>query len=102
MVVLTNCSSPSYAAYGARQAPALDCALFFLKRRKNFSQTKARMEWYSRRKAWNVYIAMDKSSIAAQLIGWADATREKIGDTRPLLEHADVDKITTVIVATIG
>ena len=32
-------------------------------------------------------------SQAAQLLGWADSTREKISDKRPLLEQADVDKI---------
>jgi predicted ATPase/DNA-binding XRE family transcriptional regulator len=40
-----------------------------------------------------LYAAMDKTTIAARLIGWADATREKISDTRPLLEQAGVDKI---------
>lgn len=30
---------------------------------------------------------------AARLIGWADSTREKISDQRPILEQADVDRI---------
>lgn len=30
---------------------------------------------------------------AARLVGWADSTREKISDRRPLLEQADVDRI---------
>jgi tetratricopeptide (TPR) repeat protein len=30
---------------------------------------------------------------AARLIGWADSTREKISDHRPLLEQANIDKI---------
>jgi predicted ATPase/DNA-binding XRE family transcriptional regulator len=39
------------------------------------------------------YVAKDKPDIAARLIGWADATREKNGDKRPPLEQADVDQI---------
>lgn len=30
---------------------------------------------------------------AARLVGWADSTREKISDQRPLLEQADLDRI---------
>jgi predicted ATPase/DNA-binding XRE family transcriptional regulator len=41
-------------------------------------------------------------SRAAQLIGWADARREKIGDPRPLLEQADVDRDIAAIMAKIG
>ena len=40
-----------------------------------------------------LYIAIGKPEIAAHLIGWADATRERIKDTRPPLEQPDVDKI---------
>lgn len=39
---------------------------------------------------------------SARLIGWADATREAIYDTRPLLEQADVDRDIAVITAQIG
>jgi predicted ATPase/DNA-binding XRE family transcriptional regulator len=46
-----------------------------------------------------VYVVMDRLSIAAQLIGWADAMRKKINDTRPLLEQAGVDKIIAVCLA---
>jgi len=45
---------------------------------------------------------VDKPERAAQLIGWADATREKISDTRPLIEQADVDSDVATIVAKIG
>ncbi len=38
-------------------------------------------------------ILLDKHERAACLIGWADATRKKIGDPRPPLEQADVDQI---------
>jgi hypothetical protein len=49
-----------------------------------------------------VYVAMERPSIAAQLIGWADATRKKIEDIRPLLEQADVDKIIAACLAKMG
>ena len=39
---------------------------------------------------------------AARLLGWADSTREKISDQRPLLEQTDVDKIMTVCRAGLG
>lgn len=39
---------------------------------------------------------------AARLLGWADSTREKISDQRPLLEQADVDKIMAVCQAALG
>lgn len=39
---------------------------------------------------------------AVRLIGWADSTREKISDQRPLLEQADVDKIISTCVAGMG
>ena len=39
---------------------------------------------------------------AARLIGWADSTREKISDKRPLLEQADVDTITKACLVNIG
>ena len=46
-----------------------------------------------------VHTATGKLEQAARLIGWADATRVKIGDARPLLEQADVDRDTAAIVA---
>jgi len=49
-----------------------------------------------------VYIAVDKPEVAARLIGWADTTREKVHDQRPLIEQADVDKIIAACVAKLG
>jgi len=43
-----------------------------------------------------------KPEHAVQLIGWADATREKIVDTRPPVEQAEVDKIITAIIGKMG
>ena len=48
------------------------------------------------------YVIVSKFNKAARLIGWTDATREKIGDTRPLLEQSDVDKIIATCVARMG
>ena len=39
---------------------------------------------------------------AARLIGWADATRKEISDTRPLLEQRDVDKVIATCISEMG
>ena len=49
-----------------------------------------------------LFIAVGKPEYAARLVGWADITREKIRDTRPRLEQADVDKIISACVAKLG
>jgi predicted ATPase len=46
--------------------------------------------------------AMGKYSQAARLIGWADAMRKKVGDMRPSLEQADVNKVFEVCLANLG
>ena len=48
------------------------------------------------------FVATDKPTVAASLIGWADATREKISDRRPRLEQGDVDKIIAGCLARMG
>ena len=48
------------------------------------------------------YVATNKPTIAARLIGWSDATRKEIEDTRPLLEQADVDKIIAACIIKMG
>jgi tetratricopeptide (TPR) repeat protein len=55
------------------------------------------LEWLS-----SLHIVVNKAEVAASLIGWADATREVIGDSRPLLEQADVDRDIATIVSAIG
>jgi predicted ATPase/class 3 adenylate cyclase len=50
----------------------------------------------------SLYIAVGKAELAAQLIGWADATREITGNTRPKLEQTDVDKVTAACIAKMG
>ncbi len=49
-----------------------------------------------------VYVAEGQPEHAARLIGWADATRKRVGDKRPLLEQADVDKIIAACLAKMG
>ena len=49
-----------------------------------------------------LFVAVEQPEVAARLIGWADAIREKIQDTRPLLEQADIDKIITACVLKMG
>ena len=40
----------------------------------------------------SLYVVINKPEFAARLIGWSDATRENIGDRRPRLEQADLDR----------
>jgi non-specific serine/threonine protein kinase len=49
-----------------------------------------------------LYISLDKPEKAACLIGWADAMREKIPDTRPPVEERDVDHTITKCLAAMG
>jgi len=49
-----------------------------------------------------LFVAVGKPEIAAQLIGWSDALREKVGDSRPPLEQADADKIIAACLAKMG
>ena len=70
---------------------------------QNFQQDRSRigvvvsLEWTA-----SLYIAVNKAEHAARLIGWADRTREIIGDSRPFLEQADVDRDVATIVSRIG
>jgi predicted ATPase/DNA-binding XRE family transcriptional regulator len=50
----------------------------------------------------NLYIAVGKAKIAARLIGWTDATRREIGDTRPRLEQVDIEKVIAACIAKMG
>ena len=50
----------------------------------------------------SLHIVVGKTETAAQLMGWADTTREKIRNTRPILEQAEVDHDIAAVVARIG
>jgi hypothetical protein len=50
----------------------------------------------------DLLVTISKPKVAAELIGWADATRKGIEIPRPLLEQADVDKIITKCITKIG
>lgn len=49
-----------------------------------------------------VYAKTNKTVLAAQLIGWADAIRKRMKDVRAPLEQADVDKTIASCLATMG
>ena len=49
-----------------------------------------------------LFAAVAKPEYAARLIGWADRMREKIQDTRPEIEQANVDKIIASCLAKLG
>jgi predicted ATPase len=49
-----------------------------------------------------LYVAVGKPEYAARLVGWAEAARQKLGDTRPLLEQANVDKIIAACLTGMG
>ena len=49
-----------------------------------------------------VFVAVGKVEIAVQVTGWANTARERIGDPRPRLEQADVDKIIAACLAEMG
>jgi predicted ATPase/transcriptional regulator with XRE-family HTH domain len=50
----------------------------------------------------SLYVTINKPEIAARLLGWSDMTRKEIGDPRPRLEQADLDRDITAIKAKIG
>jgi len=53
-------------------------------------------------KVANLYIVTDKPKVAAHLIGWSDANRMKLGDPRPRIEQAGLDRGIALIRAKIG
>jgi predicted ATPase len=50
----------------------------------------------------SLYVLTAKPEVAAHLIGWSDATRKQIGDPRPRIEQADLDRDIAAIIARIG
>ncbi len=49
-----------------------------------------------------LFAAIGNPKNAARLIGWADATRKEINDTRPLLEQRDIDKVIAACISKMG
>lgn len=70
---------------------------------KNFyaDQNKSGLAFTLDRMA-SLYVVTDKSEVAAHLIGWSDATREEVGDPRPRIEQADLDRDIAAIKAKIS
>lgn len=50
----------------------------------------------------DLFVTIGKPENAARLIGWADATRKAIGDSRPLLEQADIDRLISACLLKMG
>jgi non-specific serine/threonine protein kinase len=50
----------------------------------------------------SLFIVIGKARVAARLVGWADATRREIGDTRPRLEQVDIEKLIDACGAKMG
>lgn len=50
----------------------------------------------------SVYVMTGKPEAAARLIGWSDAIRREIGDPRPRIEQADLDRAIAAIKAKCG
>ncbi|HLO13607.1 MAG TPA: hypothetical protein VK206_02185 [Anaerolineales bacterium] len=50
----------------------------------------------------SLFLIQEQPKRAACLFAWADTTREKVGDMRPPLEQADVDRDIAVILVKIG
>ena len=50
----------------------------------------------------SLLVMTGKPEKAAQLLGWADATREQIHDNRPLIEEANIYRTMSAIIAKIG
>lgn len=49
-----------------------------------------------------LYTAVDKPHLAARLVGWADASRETVDESRPLLEQAEVKQTISACLARLG
>jgi tetratricopeptide (TPR) repeat protein len=70
---------------------------------KNFHRTGNRNGLaFAVDKIASLYVAIDKPDVAARLIGWSDETRTEIGDPRPRIEQADLDRDIAAIMAKIG
>ena len=50
----------------------------------------------------SLYVVTDKPEVATHLIGWSDATRKELGDPRPRIEQADLDRDIAAIIDKIG
>lgn len=50
----------------------------------------------------NLYVMANKPEVAAHLVGWSDTNRRNIGDPRPRLEQADLDRDIATIKARMG
>lgn len=85
------------------QGQAAEAREIFLKTtREFFKDTILIGVCYSLEGMAGVYVVIGNPEHAARLIGWADATRGRISETRPYMDQVDVDKDIAVIIAKIG
>ena len=49
-----------------------------------------------------LFVAIGSPMKAAELIGWADATREEIKNVRPPIEQMDTDKVIAACISELG
>jgi predicted ATPase/DNA-binding SARP family transcriptional activator len=101
MKYLWDCSHLGYIS--VHQGRITEARNIFFEMIQEFFKDKDEMGvGYSLEGMAGLCVAAGKPEEAAWMIGWADATREKIGDTRPPLEQADVDKILAACLLKIG
>jgi predicted ATPase/DNA-binding SARP family transcriptional activator len=82
------------------QGNILEARNIFLETIQEFFNDKDEMGVaYSLEGVASLYVVVGKLEYATQLIGWADATREKSCDIRPPLEQADADRIIAACLA---
>jgi hypothetical protein len=75
----------------------------FLESAQNFQQDKVLIGTiFNLEGMAGLYVEVGKPACSARLIGWADSERKKIGNARPRIEKADVDKIVATCIAKLG
>jgi predicted ATPase len=86
-----------------RAGDLLEARGIFAETARNFQQDGSTIGVaYSLEGVAALALAVGKPAQAARLLGWADAAREHIGDPRPYLEQANVDRVLAACRASLG
>jgi predicted ATPase/DNA-binding SARP family transcriptional activator len=86
-----------------REGNLSEAVLCFSETAKGFREDKYKVgAVYALEGIASLLVVADRHERGAQLIGWADASREKTSDMRPLLEQSDINQDITAIIAKIG
>ena len=101
MGYLWGCASLGYVAL--REGSVAEAQQILLKRIENFhaDQNKSGLA-FALDKMASSYVLTDKPKAAAHVIGWSDATRREIGEPRPRIEQADLDRDIAALKEKIG